>query len=252
MSNPWESLYYVYALCDPRKPLDTPWHGLTHEPFYIGKGLNGRAWLHFSEAKNAPEKSKKTKTIYDIVTKTGMLPLVSFIAEGLSDPDALALEKVRIREASLDFKMTNGGSGAKRRLNKQAVKAYVPKIYRRPDSETIRALRVICRLPQHGELIEKTDEEWAELLNTDVTALPRLMTQIASVTLHKEFGFRHLFSGLGCWRTGYALLGFCVDAARLTLSGDTEYVMIWPSRKDLEWRLANTAKLRKDFLESPY
>jgi hypothetical protein len=41
--------YYVYVYLDPRKPISDDPNGLTHEPFYVGKGVRRRMYDHMTE-----------------------------------------------------------------------------------------------------------------------------------------------------------------------------------------------------------
>ncbi|MGB6738799.1 MAG: GIY-YIG nuclease family protein [Candidatus Sulfotelmatobacter sp.] len=74
-----ETAYYVYALKDPRR---TP-----AMPFYIGKGTGIRAWEHAIKADN----TRKGQRIAEI-QKQGKEVIVSKLADGLSDLQALKLE----------------------------------------------------------------------------------------------------------------------------------------------------------------
>jgi len=72
--------YYVYALIDP----------INRQPFYIGKGKNKRAWVHFEPG----QKCNKTKLNYiKNIKNLGFEPLVYKIYENLSNKKALKIEK---------------------------------------------------------------------------------------------------------------------------------------------------------------
>jgi hypothetical protein len=74
-----ETAYYIYALKDPR---NSP-----AMPFYIGKGTGIRAWEHVIRA----DETRKGKRIAEI-QKEGKEVVVSKLAEGLSEFQALKLE----------------------------------------------------------------------------------------------------------------------------------------------------------------
>jgi hypothetical protein len=70
--------YYVYVYIDPRN----------HEEFYYGKGQGSRKDAHLHD----PSKSSKTKRIKEIKNE-GLEPIVRVIARGLSESEALLVEK---------------------------------------------------------------------------------------------------------------------------------------------------------------
>ncbi len=74
-----EDSYYVYSLKDPRSA--------NARPFYIGKGTGTRAWDHETNI----DKTKKGKRIEEI-KKDGFDVIVSVLADGLSEIQALKLE----------------------------------------------------------------------------------------------------------------------------------------------------------------
>jgi hypothetical protein len=99
-----ESIYYVYVLFDHRG-----------HPFYVGKGKRARWAKHERDAQKG-EKSYKANIIRKTLRLLGSLPKVK-IAEGLSEPDAHALEILLIatlgrRPAGLLVNHTGGGEGA--------------------------------------------------------------------------------------------------------------------------------------------
>lgn len=70
--------YYVYVYIDPRN----------HEEFYYGKGQGSRKDAHLHDH----GKSSKTKRIREI-KKEGLQPIIRVIARGLSEQEALLVEK---------------------------------------------------------------------------------------------------------------------------------------------------------------
>lgn len=105
--------FYVYVYRDP----------FTMAPFYIGKGLNGRADQHLMEAKderNTPENyynSFKLRKIRKILDQ-GKDPIIERVCEGMTEDDAFELEVFLISEIGrrvLDegplTNLTDGGEG---------------------------------------------------------------------------------------------------------------------------------------------
>ena len=86
--------YYVYVYIDPR----------SHTEFYFGKGRGSRKDAHLSEISDS-DKSKQIKAIQ----KEGLEPIVRVIAQGLSEHDALLVEKTLLWK--LGKQLTNISSG---------------------------------------------------------------------------------------------------------------------------------------------
>lgn len=85
--------YYVYFHCDPNTPITASKDaknlfsaqiGLTHKPFYVGKGIGNRCY----ETDRNDSYAKKKQQI----TKTGKEVLVIKIKESINENSALALE----------------------------------------------------------------------------------------------------------------------------------------------------------------
>lgn len=76
--------YYVYALVDP----------INRVPFYIGKGKTGRAWVHL---RAACRQNKKKLAYIRLIRELGHEPEIGFIAEHLTERDALDVEYICIR-----------------------------------------------------------------------------------------------------------------------------------------------------------
>lgn len=74
-----DEAYYVYALKDPRLS--------PAKPFYIGKGTGIRAWDHLTKV----DETRKGQRIAEILS-AGFKVIVSILADGLSELQALKLE----------------------------------------------------------------------------------------------------------------------------------------------------------------
>ena len=86
--------YYVYVYIDPRN----------NEEFYYGKGKGNRKESHLFDN----SKTEKTKTIKEI-EKAGLKPVIKVIAKGLTEHEALLIEKTLIWK--LGKTLTNISSG---------------------------------------------------------------------------------------------------------------------------------------------
>lgn len=86
--------YYVYVYIDPRN----------YEEFYYGKGKGSRKDAHLSDSSDS-EKARRIATIH----KAGLEPIVRVIARGLSEHDALLIEKTLLWK--LGRQLTNVSSG---------------------------------------------------------------------------------------------------------------------------------------------
>jgi hypothetical protein len=123
------ALFYVYMLCDPRKPLNDG-RGVPYEPFYVGMGKDRRAFKHFTcgvyENLYNPHKARKVKKIREA---TGRDAFLMFVRDGLTKNEAFDLEMALIarwgRTANGSGVLTNitegGGSLSYRARSKQAV-----------------------------------------------------------------------------------------------------------------------------------
>ena len=86
--------YYVYVYIDPRN----------YEEFYFGKGRGSRKDAHLSDGSDS-EKTRRIAAIF----KEGLQPIVRVIARGLSEHDALLVEKTLLWK--LGRQLTNISSG---------------------------------------------------------------------------------------------------------------------------------------------
>ncbi len=103
--------FYIYALKDPRQS--------PAKPFYIGKGTGSRAFDHLVK----PDDTGKYKRICAIIND-GFQPIVSILADDLSEPQALKLESELISAFGVEGSggiLTNAvipsGLGGKKRAN---------------------------------------------------------------------------------------------------------------------------------------
>ncbi|MFA6166091.1 MAG: GIY-YIG nuclease family protein [Gemmatimonadaceae bacterium] len=86
--------YYVYVYIDPRN----------YEEFYFGKGKGSRKEAHLTDTGD----SEKTRRI-SAIRKAGLSPIIRVIARGLSEHDALLVEKTLLWK--LGRQLTNKSSG---------------------------------------------------------------------------------------------------------------------------------------------
>jgi len=88
-------IYYVYVYIDPRN----------YEEFYYGKGKDERKNAHSKEVSGDSDKTKRIKAI----KKAGFEPIIKVIARGLTEEQALLVEKTLIWK--LGKTLTNRSSG---------------------------------------------------------------------------------------------------------------------------------------------
>lgn len=86
-----ENIYYVYVYLDISKPGDYSYgeYHFDYEPFYIGKGKNGRNRMHL---KGCIHNKEFTEKINEIKEKTKFNPLIKNIWENLNETDAYHIE----------------------------------------------------------------------------------------------------------------------------------------------------------------
>lgn len=115
-------MFYVYVYIDPRKePITINGYTFNGEPFYIGKGKGQRAWAHLKESGSRAINTLKHGKIQRI-RDSDAEPLIEFIAQNLSEDQALMLEQDWIAAIGTKWNipsiirgpltnMTSGGEG---------------------------------------------------------------------------------------------------------------------------------------------
>lgn len=78
--------FYVYELVDPR----------TDAAFYIGKGKGRRAWVHETAERLGRERNALKAEVLGQIRRAGLRPIVRIVEEGLTQEEALRLERGRI------------------------------------------------------------------------------------------------------------------------------------------------------------
>lgn len=171
--------YYVYVLCDPRKPGEFKYGKwkFTHEPFYAGKGKGSRALRHFQDyIRNSASQNyntRKTKRIAAIHRATGLEPIVKY-CRGLTEERAYDLEarvvaKIgRGRHGPL-VNLTDGGLGG----------TGADRLPFTPERSAAMSEILIAKAAEKGGDYwktqgNKTREYWAKLKETDPAEHARL------------------------------------------------------------------------------
>ena len=113
--------FYIYLLCDPRKPGQYVYgdYSLPFEPFYVGKGHGKRAWNHTKVIKRGGKSANPHKDrIIAKLLRQGLSPVVEVLKEDLAEDTAFELEKLLISTIGrVDLKlgplsnMSEGGEG---------------------------------------------------------------------------------------------------------------------------------------------
>ena len=120
--NPNDTIFYVYVYLDPRKPGHYVYseYEFNYEPIYVGKGNNGRAYVHLYESKQKYNGNKSfTNKIKKIQKEYGIDPIIIKIKETLTEDMAFEIEKEMIyvigrRDKKLGVlcNLTDGGQGS--------------------------------------------------------------------------------------------------------------------------------------------
>ena len=81
-----EKMDYVYVYLDPRKPGEYVYNDykFEYEPFYVGRGCNGRAYAHLKEKQD----SELYKYIQEIINDTDTIPIIKYYKRGLTTLEA--------------------------------------------------------------------------------------------------------------------------------------------------------------------
>ena len=90
------SIFYVYVYLDPTKPGNYVYgeYSFDYEPFYVGKGKNGRAYAHLEEGRlNKAENRLFSNKIKKIKHMCGHNPHILIYKDHMDELDALNLEK---------------------------------------------------------------------------------------------------------------------------------------------------------------
>lgn len=92
------NIFYVYALCDPRKQglFDYGVGTFEYEPFYIGKGSGNRAKVHFTESSMKRSNVHKNRVLKKIA-KDGFIPFVVIVSSDQLEDDAFDIENKLIK-----------------------------------------------------------------------------------------------------------------------------------------------------------
>jgi hypothetical protein len=91
-----DPIFYVYVYLDPRKPGYYVYGNyiFEYEPFYVGKGCNGRSHHHLQEWYQKQNKNKfMTRKINKIRKVTGADPFIIKVNEGLTEDISFELER---------------------------------------------------------------------------------------------------------------------------------------------------------------
>ena len=118
--HPEAEQFYCYVLLDPRKPGDYdygPKRRFKFEPFYVGKGVNGRSHCHLRLARKSEIKNSKLNKIRKIL-RAGLEPIVVRTKTLATERRAFAVECDLIASIGrLDLgtgpltNLTDGGEG---------------------------------------------------------------------------------------------------------------------------------------------
>src|SRR4051794_23152299 len=93
--------YYVYHLIDPRN----------YEVFYIGKGKGNRAHQHAAGAINFAGNNIEKEMRIRTILRTGFQPIITRIADNLTESDAFRIERESIANFGID-NLTNISRGS--------------------------------------------------------------------------------------------------------------------------------------------
>lgn len=121
-------MFYVYTLTDPR----------SGEAFYVGKGKGRRAWTHEPAALAGRDRNGLKAEVIRQLHRGGLRPLITIVADGLSEREALSLERRMIKDRRAT--LTNIAAGS--RTPHEVVQADI--------REDLRQMKPLCQLRREG------------------------------------------------------------------------------------------------------
>ena len=133
-------MFYVYTLTNPRDGA----------VFYVGKGSGKRAWTHEPAALAGRDRNGLKAEVIRSIHRAGQKTVVTIVNDGLSERDALGLERQMI-QAGRDT-LTNIASGSRTAF--EVVRADI--------REDLRSLKPLCQLLREGCSPEKL-KLWSEI-----------------------------------------------------------------------------------------
>lgn len=122
------SKYYVYVYFDPTKESETTICGVHYNmlPFYVGKGCRSRYISHLKEALNETitDHNLKINKIRKML-KNNITPIIIKVATGLSNTEALSLEKKLIEEIGTIIEIPGIPRGSLTNVKSGEVKGHI-------------------------------------------------------------------------------------------------------------------------------
>lgn len=103
-----KNVYYVYVYLDPTRPGDYNYgeYHFKYEPFYVGKGHNGRDKVHLKGCKHNKEFKQR---INEIKENIGINPIVERVWSNLFELDAFHLEWVMMKTIGTKYSKSYPG-----------------------------------------------------------------------------------------------------------------------------------------------